>query len=192
MKIGIIADIHLPKKERPPRPEPGKKPEPIPDDPTTAKVKAFYEKAKTENYDFVINLGDVVGNSGDADHDYMTASMFSRSMIGSTVNTYHVLGNRDCMSFLKIFFFIATRLSAALTGSNVMTLSSLLSMQTIPATALRTPKVLPTGRIHISPKLSSISSENSSPEPISSRRSFFAISALTFLWTVLSMSTPMS
>ena len=101
MKIGIIADIHLPKKERPPRPEPGKKPEPIPDDPTTAKVKAFYEKAKTENYDFVINLGDVVGNSGDADHDYMTASMFSRSMIGSTVNTYHVLGNRDCMSFPK-------------------------------------------------------------------------------------------
>jgi len=101
MKIGIIADIHLPKKERPPRPEPGKKPEPIPDDPTTAKVKAFYEKAKTENYDFVINLGDVVGNSGDPDSDYMTASMFSRSMISSTVNTYHVLGNRDCMSFPK-------------------------------------------------------------------------------------------
>ena len=101
MKIGIIADLHLPKKERPPRPEPGKKPEPIPDDPTTAKVKAFYEKAKTENYDFVINLGDLIGGSEDENSDYMTASMFSRSMISSTVNTYYVLGNRDSMTIPK-------------------------------------------------------------------------------------------
>lgn len=101
MKIGIIADLHLPKKERPPRPEPGKKPEPVPDDPTTVKVKAFYEKAKAEKYDFVFNLGDLISDSGDENANYMTASMFSRSMISSTVNTYYVLGNRDCMCIPK-------------------------------------------------------------------------------------------
>lgn len=97
MKIGIIADLHLPKKEFPPRPEPGKKPEPLPDDPITAKAKAFYEKAKEEKYDFVINLGDLIGGTGNGDDDYMTAMMFSRSMISSTVNTYFVLGNHDTM-----------------------------------------------------------------------------------------------
>lgn len=101
MKIGIIADLHLPKKEFPPRPEPGRKPEPVPDDPTTVKVKAFYEKAKEEKFDFVINLGDLINGSGDQDSDYMTASMFSRSMISSTVNTYYVLGNHDSMNIPK-------------------------------------------------------------------------------------------
>ena len=101
MKIGIIADLHLPKKEFPPRPEPGKKPEHLPDDPVTANVKKFYEKAKEEKYDFVINLGDLIKGSGNGDEDYMTASMFSRSMISSTVNTYYVLGNRDSMTLPK-------------------------------------------------------------------------------------------
>lgn len=101
MKIGIIADLHLPKKEFPPRPEPGKKPTPLPDDPVTAGVKAFYEKAKEEKYDFVINLGDLINGTGNGDDDYMTASMFSRSMISSTVNTYYVLGNHDAMCIPK-------------------------------------------------------------------------------------------
>jgi alkaline phosphatase len=101
MKIGIIADLHLPKKEFPPRPEPGKKPEPLPDDPVTAGVKAFYEKAKQEKYDFVINLGDLINGTDNEDDDYMTAMMFSRSMISSTVNTYYVLGNRDAMCLPK-------------------------------------------------------------------------------------------
>ncbi len=101
MKIGIIADIHLPKKKFPPRPEPGKKPEPVPDDTTTANLKKFYEKAKEEKFDFVINLGDLVNGSDDPDADYMTAYSFSRYMISSTVNTYYVLGNHDCMNIPK-------------------------------------------------------------------------------------------
>lgn len=101
MKIGIIADLHLPKKEFPPRPEPGKRPEPVPDDPTTVKAKAFYEKAKTKKYDFVINLGDLVDCGDDGEASYMTAYMFSRSLISTTVNTYYVLGNRDCTCIPK-------------------------------------------------------------------------------------------
>jgi len=105
MKIGIIADIHL--KNLPAGEQ---------NDEAREKVFAFYKNAKEQNFDFVINLGDLMSGTGNEEEDFDAAYRFSRQMISETMNTYYVLGNHDTMTIPRdLFLHCSEKLGGAYT-----------------------------------------------------------------------------